>query len=123
MHQYTLLAPHSEAVDILHNSLQKVLKDPTNERFRKVNVEAAGPFKERVASKPGAIELLYNVGYEPMSGHLVLQRLGRNEEQHSVHPAIAAGCCPCHQFPESVGRTQAWLVGLPWTGLTQSSRQ
>lgn len=69
------LAPHCDAVDILHGSLSKVKAAPHNERFRKVNVQAPGPFKERVACKPGGVELLYSVGYEPMHGHLVLQTL------------------------------------------------
>jgi len=78
------LAPHAEAIDILLASLTKVKKDPTNERFRKVNVKASGPFKEKVASTPGGVELLYSVGFEPMYGHLVLQSLDLSLLEHAL---------------------------------------
>lgn len=68
------LARTPEALDILHSSLHKVLADPLTERLRKVNM-TSGAFRDRVASKnPAATELLYSVGYEPMHGHLVLQK-------------------------------------------------
>lgn len=68
------LALTPDALDILHSSLTRVLQQPHSERLRKVNV-TQGVFKERVASKSTAgVELLYAVGYEPMHGHLVLQK-------------------------------------------------
>jgi len=78
------LAPQAEAIDILLASLTKVKKDPTNERFRKVNVNASGPFKEKVASVPGGVELLYSVGFQPMYGHLVLQSLDPSLLEHAL---------------------------------------
>jgi len=78
------LAPHAEAIDILLTSLTKVKNDPTNERFRKVNVKASGPFKEKVASVPGGVELLYSIGFEPMYGHLVLQSLDPSLLEHAL---------------------------------------
>ena len=78
------LAPHVEAVDILCTSLAKVVKEPHKERFRKVNVQAAGPFKDKVASCPGGVELLYSVGFEPMHGHLVLQSLQPSLLEHAL---------------------------------------
>lgn len=80
----TTLAPHVDAIDILSASLTKVTNDPVNERYRKVNVTAAGPFKEKVASAPGGVELLYSVGYEPMHGHLVLQVLDASLLEHAL---------------------------------------
>lgn len=68
------LARLPDALNILHASIGKALAEPHNERFRKVNV-SRGVFYERVASRGSAgVELLYAVGYEPMHGHLVLQR-------------------------------------------------
>ena len=78
------LSPNVDAVDILMSSLTKVSKDPTNERFRKVNVSSAGPFKDRVASVPGGVELLYSVGFEPMYGHLVLQSFDASLLEHAL---------------------------------------
>lgn len=70
----TALARTPDALDILHMSLSKVLATPNSERLRKVNV-TSGPFKERVSAKnPAGVELLHAVGYEPMHGHLVLQK-------------------------------------------------
>jgi hypothetical protein len=77
------LAPHAEAVDILHASCTKVRSAPDVERFRKVSL-SAGVFKERVGSKPGAMELLYSVGYEPMHGHLVLQTYDAALLDHAI---------------------------------------
>jgi len=68
----TSLALNPDALDILHSSLTKVLQQPHNERLRKVNV-TQGTFKERVGRGAG-VELLHSVGYEPMHGHLVLQK-------------------------------------------------
>jgi len=79
------LAPHPDAIQILQTSMKKVLEAPQNERFRKVNITAAGPFKDRIASRPGGIELLYSVGYEPMHGHLVLQTHDRALLKHALH--------------------------------------
>lgn len=68
------LALTPDALDILHSSLTKVLQQPHSERLRKVSV-TQGVFNERVASKSTAgVELLFAVGYEPMHGHLVLQK-------------------------------------------------
>ena len=55
-------------------SLTKCSDQPLNERLRKVDVSNS-VFKQRVASQnPAGVELLYAVGYEPMHGHLVLQK-------------------------------------------------
>lgn len=62
------------ALDILVASFTKVSQNPTTERFRKVDLNANGPFKREVASVAGGIELLYAVGFEPLYGHLVLQK-------------------------------------------------
>jgi len=68
------LAKTPDALDILHASLARVLASPHAEKLRKVNV-TGGAFVDRVASKNKAgVELLYAVGYEPMHGHLVLQK-------------------------------------------------
>merc|ERR550514_859026 len=68
------LASTPDALDLLHASLAKVIAQPHAERLRKVNVKS-GVFHDRVAAKNGSgVELLYAVGYEPMHGHLVLQK-------------------------------------------------
>lgn len=70
----TALATTPDALDILHASLAKVLEQPHSEKYRTVKV-GSGAFRERVASQnPAGVELLYAVGYEPMHGHLVLQK-------------------------------------------------
>jgi len=84
------LSPNVDAIDILLASLTKLSKDPTNERFRKVNVNSAGPFKDKVASFPGGIELLYSVGFEPMYGHLVLQTFDASLLEHALVCLAAA---------------------------------
>jgi len=62
------------AVDVLFASLSKARDGgPHSEKYRKVSV-ANAVFKESVLGVPGGTELLYAVGYEPMFGHLVLQR-------------------------------------------------
>merc|ERR1719488_347616 len=63
---------HARAIDLLHASLSKVLADPHNERYRTVNPQH--PAMQPVANARGGIELLWAVGYEPIHGHLVLQR-------------------------------------------------
>jgi len=83
------LAPHVEAVDILHASCTKVRSAPDVERFRKVNLQA-GVFKEKVASQPGATELLYSMGYEPMHGFLVLQSYDAALIDHALRGLEAA---------------------------------
>lgn len=68
------LATTPDALDILHLSLTKALQQPHVEKYRKVSVEQ-GVFKERVASRNASgVELLHAVGFEPMYGHLVLQK-------------------------------------------------
>ena len=68
------LACTPDALELLHASLNKVYEQPHNERLRKVNV-TTGIFHARVAANnPAGVELLYAVGYEPMHGHLVLQK-------------------------------------------------
>lgn len=67
------LATHPKAVDILFVSLSKARDNATTEKFRKVNLENS-VFKSTVGAAPSGIELLYACGYEPMHGHLVLQR-------------------------------------------------
>merc|ERR1719160_2487535 len=62
------------ALDVLLASLKKVSESPTVERYRKVDVRGPGIFRDRVAPCPGATELLFMVGFEPLHGHLVLQR-------------------------------------------------
>ena len=84
------LASHPEAVDILVTSLSKVQAEPSKERFRKVNVSAPGPFKDKVASRPGGTELLYSVGFTPMHGHLVLQQHDPALLRHALDALAAA---------------------------------
>lgn len=69
----TKLAAYHTAVDILFASLSKARNNPHVERFRKVNIENS-VFKASVGVAPGGTEILYACGYEPMHGHLVLQR-------------------------------------------------
>lgn len=73
MRSCTLLCQSPKALDILCTSLSRLSGQPTNEKFRKVNVQT-GVFAERVANCPGATELLLAIGYEPLHGHLVLQK-------------------------------------------------
>jgi len=67
------LASHPAALDILLTSLIKAVEHPNTERYRKVPVEHP-TFKRVVGSVTGGTELLFAVGYEPMYGHLVLQK-------------------------------------------------
>jgi len=67
------LASHPVALDILLNSLRKAYEQPSVERFRKVPVENP-TFKRTVGQAPSGTELLFACGYEPMYGHLVLQK-------------------------------------------------
>ena len=76
-------AGSSVAIDILHASLSKALSSPTVERFRKVDV-SNGVFRKSVASCPGSVELLHTVGFEPMHGHLVLQKHNPQLIKHAV---------------------------------------
>ena len=62
----------ANAIDLLIASLTKVLAQPHNERFRTVN--PAHPAMRPVADSRGGTEFLWAVGYEPIHGHLVLQR-------------------------------------------------
>lgn len=82
------------AFDILFASLTKVLREPTNERLRKINV-TSGPFKEQVASRSAAaVELLYAVGYVPMHGFLVLQKHDSSLLSHALHALNEARAAP-----------------------------
>ena len=62
----------AHAIELLSASLAKVIAQPHNERFRTVN--PAHPAMKPVADARGGTELLWAVGYEPIHGHLVLQR-------------------------------------------------
>lgn len=68
------LAPYPMAVDVLLHSLKKPLEQPSVEKFRMVNLSNPH-FKKAVGNIPGGTELLYAVGYEPLHGHLVLQKV------------------------------------------------
>jgi len=78
-----LLASSPKALDILLASLKKARDDPTVERFRKVPVDHP-TFRLLVGSVPGARELLFACGYEPMHGHLVLQTFNRDLLERAV---------------------------------------
>ena len=62
----------AKAIDILAASLKKVLAEPTKERYR--TVDPKHPAMAPVASARGGMEFLWAVGYEPIHGHLVLQK-------------------------------------------------
>ena len=62
----------AHAIDLLRASLTKVLEQPHNERFRTVNPTTAA--MSPVADARGGTEFLWAVGYEPIYGHLVLQK-------------------------------------------------
>ena len=67
------LAGRSQAVDILIVSLQRAIDHPNDEKYRRVN--PSNPvFAKTVGATPGGVEFLYAVGFEPVHGHLVLQR-------------------------------------------------
>lgn len=66
------LSGRAEAVDILIASIGRVLQNPNDEKFRRVN-PANPAFAKTVGNTPGGIEFLMAVGYEPLHGHLVLQ--------------------------------------------------
>ncbi len=68
------LSSHSATVNTLIASLDKVLSNPHDERFRRVNPRNKA-FAANVSSVPGGVEFLKLVGYEELHGHLVLQRL------------------------------------------------
>jgi len=69
----TKLAPFPLAVDILRSSIGKALANPNVEKYKMVNVKNP-TFQKHVGNIPGGTELLYAVGYEPLHGHLVLQK-------------------------------------------------
>ena len=66
------LSGRAEAVDILIASIGRVLQNPNDEKFRRVN-PANPAFAKTVGNTPGGIEFLMAVGYEPLHGQLVLQ--------------------------------------------------
>jgi len=68
-----LLAGHPATVDLLLSSLRKAFDQPNCERFRKVPVDHP-TYKRIVGGVGGGTELLFACGYEPMYGHLVLQK-------------------------------------------------
>jgi hypothetical protein len=67
------LAGRAEAVDVLIASLQRVLQNPENEKYRRVNPKNPA-FARTVGSTPGGVDFLIAVGYEPMHGQLVLMQ-------------------------------------------------
>jgi len=66
------LAGRAEAVDVLVASMSRVLRNPNDEKFRRVN-PANPAFARTVGATPGGVEFLTAVGYEPLHGQLVLQ--------------------------------------------------
>lgn len=67
------LSGHAVAVDTLLVSLERAIASPDDERCRKVSL-ANPTFQARVGSVAGGVDFLCAVGYQPMHGHLVLQR-------------------------------------------------
>tara|TARA_B110001452_G_scaffold118425_1_gene98236 strand:- start:1005 stop:2126 length:1122 start_codon:yes stop_codon:yes gene_type:complete len=67
------LVGRAEAVDVLITSLSRILENPREEKYRKVNISNP-KFQQYVAAAPGGMEFMYAVGFEPMHGHLVNQR-------------------------------------------------
>ena len=67
------LAGKAEAVDVLVASLGRVLQHPDEEKYRRVNPTNPA-FARTVGAVAGGVEFLMAVGYEPVHGHLVLQR-------------------------------------------------
>ena len=67
------LAGHAQAVDILITSLNRALEHPNDEKYRRVNPSNPA-FAATVGATPGGVDMLYAVGFEPVHGHLVLQK-------------------------------------------------
>ena len=62
----------ARAIDILVASVTKVLAEPHKERYR--IVDPSHPAMHPLAEARGGTEFLWAIGYEPVHGHLVLQR-------------------------------------------------
>lgn len=62
----------ARAIDILVASVTKVLAEPHKERYR--IVDPSNSAMRPVAEARGGTEFLWAIGYEPVHGHLVLQR-------------------------------------------------
>ena len=125
------LAGKAGAVDVLVASLGRVLEHPEVEKYRKVNPSNPA-FARTVGAAAGGVEFLMAVGYEPLHGHLVLQRrdpallwLGksaleavRNTEEYlgakeSIEIERALGMSAVAYDEEDARRRQAFAARLP----------
>jgi len=79
------LSTNADALRILLNSLVKVQESPHDERYRKVPLSSQ-TVQRAIVSPAGAMELMYQIGFQPMYGHLVLQRV----DESLLKTAIAA---------------------------------
>ena len=94
------LVGRAEAVDVLITSLSRILENPREEKYRKVNISNP-KFQQYVASAPGGMEFMYAVGFEPMHGYLVNQRQARLAAPTSS-TASASASTPCPFSPTPI---------------------
>ncbi|EOD09503.1 hypothetical protein EMIHUDRAFT_432887 [Emiliania huxleyi CCMP1516] len=125
------LAGSARCVDALIASLERAIANPEDERCRKVSLTNKA-FRERVGSVPGGVDFLYAVGFEPMHGHLVLQRrdtallwVGKAALQAAQESLAYRGSKEALQLREALqlssseyaaeeaARRQAWLQKVP----------
>lgn len=103
------LAGRAEAVDVLVASLGRVLQHPDEEKYRKVNPSNPS-FARTVGAVPGGVDFLMAVGYEPLHGHLVLQRrdpallwLGKSALEAVRHSDVYIGAKESLEIEKAIG--------------------